>query len=101
LFRKEGVIVQTAIASVTVFFMTIVLTKYRNCKLDAIYYFLLGLFILIMLLKIVTSVFEIFSHQKSYGIAIFNGIVITVSYTSVLGGMQLFIYELDRMLFIM
>jgi len=56
---------------------------------------------MIMLLKILTSILELFKSEKSIFIAIFNGIVITVSYTSVLGGMQLFIYELDRMLYIM
>ena len=101
LYRYEGTIVQSAIAGITIIFTTSVLIKYRKCKLDFIYYFLLGLFIMIMLLKILTSILELFKSEKSIFIAIFNGIVITVSYTSVLGGMQLFIYELDRMLYIM
>ena len=101
LYRYEGTIVQSVIAGITIIFTTSVLIKYRKCKLDFIYYFLLGLFIMIMLLKILTSILELLKSEKSIFIAIFNGIVITVSYTSVLGGMQLFIYELDRMLYIM
>lgn len=86
------------IAIIVTFLIVYTLTKYRKCKLDTIYYLLLGIFELIMILKIITSIIEIYSPKKTWASGIFNGVVITASYTSILCGMQLFIFELDRMI---
>jgi hypothetical protein len=54
-----------------------------------------------MFLKIISSVLEISTSSNSWAEAIFNGVVITASYNLFMCGLQLFVYELDRMLFLM
>ena len=83
-YRYEGIIVQSIIASITTLLIICILVKYRKCKLDKIYYILLALFELIIILKIIPSFIEVYNKKKVLAVSIFNGVVVTASYTSIL-----------------